>query len=153
MGDQHLLSQALSCFGIHVKLGPAAFAVVSSHQPALLSFFCIIHREGLCPSSEDINRQMMIMIYNQPWLLSKCNCSSQKPLLTTGIWTRDLWLRSLDLRPLDQPAVNDGNNYKIVYFIPTMAVTFTEMKISPVARSLSTPTTLKVGFTHLRCTK
>jgi hypothetical protein len=30
--------------------------------------------------------------------VSKCNCSSQKPLLT-GIWTRDLWFRSLDLRP------------------------------------------------------
>jgi hypothetical protein len=37
--------------------------------------------------------------------VSKCNCSSQKPLPTTGIWTRDLWFRSLDLRPLDQPAV------------------------------------------------
>jgi hypothetical protein len=35
---------------------------------------------------------------------SKSNCS-KKPLLTTGIWTRDLWFRSLDLRPLDQPAV------------------------------------------------
>jgi hypothetical protein len=32
-------------------------------------------------------------------------CSSQKPLLTTGIRTRDLWFCSLDLRPLDQPAV------------------------------------------------
>jgi hypothetical protein len=35
----------------------------------------------------------------------KCNCSSQKPLPTTGIRTRDLWFCSLDLRPLDQPAV------------------------------------------------
>jgi hypothetical protein len=34
--------------------------------------------------------------------VSKCNCSSQKPLLTTGIWTRDIWFRSLGLRPLDK---------------------------------------------------
>jgi hypothetical protein len=33
------------------------------------------------------------------------NCSSQKTLLTTGIWTLDLWFRSLNLNPLDQPAV------------------------------------------------
>jgi hypothetical protein len=32
--------------------------------------------------------------------MSKCNCSSQKPLLATRILTRDLWFRSLDLRPL-----------------------------------------------------
>jgi hypothetical protein len=32
--------------------------------------------------------------YKQPWLVSKCNYSSQKSLLTTGIWTRDLWIRS-----------------------------------------------------------
>jgi hypothetical protein len=31
--------------------------------------------------------------------MSKCNCSSQKPLLTAGIWNRVLWFRSLDLRP------------------------------------------------------
>jgi hypothetical protein len=30
----------------------------------------------------------------------------QKPLLTSGIWTRDLWFRSLDLRPLDQPVMS-----------------------------------------------
>jgi hypothetical protein len=36
--------------------------------------------------------------------VSKCNCPSQNPLLTTGIWTRNLWCRSLDLRPLDQPS-------------------------------------------------
>jgi hypothetical protein len=38
--------------------------------------------------------------------VSQCNCSSQKPLPTTGIRTRDLWFCNLDLRPLDQPAVN-----------------------------------------------
>jgi hypothetical protein len=29
------------------------------------------------------------------------NCSSQKPLLITGIRTQDIWFLSLDLRPLD----------------------------------------------------
>jgi hypothetical protein len=38
--------------------------------------------------------------------MSEFNCSSRKPILTTGIRTRDLWLRNLDLRPLDQPAAN-----------------------------------------------
>jgi hypothetical protein len=47
----------------------------------------------------------LIIIYKQPWLARKCNCSSQKSLLTRGIGTQDLWLRILDLRPLDQPAV------------------------------------------------
>jgi hypothetical protein len=37
--------------------------------------------------------------------MSKCNGSSQKPLLTTGIRTQDLWFCSLNLRPRDQPAV------------------------------------------------
>jgi hypothetical protein len=45
---------------------PAAFAVVSTHQPALGArgvgtfSLCVIHKEGLCPSSGDINRLMMI---------------------------------------------------------------------------------------------
>jgi hypothetical protein len=26
---------------------------------------CVIHKEGLCPSSGDINRLMMMMIYNR----------------------------------------------------------------------------------------
>jgi hypothetical protein len=53
--------------------------------------------------------------------VSKCNCSSQKPLLTIGIWTRNLWFRSLGLRPLDQPAVkffdhcwSKINSYKVL---------------------------------------
>jgi hypothetical protein len=57
----------ISSFGRHVKpLFPAAFAVVSTHQPALarvvgygLFSLCVIHKEGLCPSSGDINRLMM----------------------------------------------------------------------------------------------
>jgi hypothetical protein len=56
------------CFGRHVKpLVPAAFAVVSTHQPALglrgglwPVLLCVIHKEGLCPSSGDINRLMMM---------------------------------------------------------------------------------------------
>jgi hypothetical protein len=47
-----------------------AFAVVSTHQPALgphcglwpVLLMCVIHKEGLCPSSGDINRLMMINI-------------------------------------------------------------------------------------------
>jgi hypothetical protein len=51
-----LPSRAPLCFGRHVKLLlPAAFAVVNTHQSALG------HKEGLCPSSGDINR-LMIMI-------------------------------------------------------------------------------------------
>jgi hypothetical protein len=47
--------------------------------------------------------------------VSKCNRSSQKPLLTTEIRTRDLWFRSLDLRPLDQPAVDNIVNNVMSY--------------------------------------
>jgi hypothetical protein len=45
-------------------------------------------------------------MYKQPRLMSKCNCSSQSPLLSTKIWTRDLWFCSQDLRPLDQSGYN-----------------------------------------------
>jgi hypothetical protein len=38
-------------------------------------------------------------IHKQPWLVSKYDCSSQKPLLTNGIWTRDHRFRSLGFRP------------------------------------------------------
>jgi hypothetical protein len=47
---------------------PAAFAVVSTHQPALGPrgcgpfFLCVIHKEGLCLGSGDINRLMMVMM-------------------------------------------------------------------------------------------
>jgi hypothetical protein len=64
---KNLLSRAPSCFGRHVKpLVPAAFAVINTHKPVLdkrggLWFVClwVIHKEGLCPSSVDINRLMM----------------------------------------------------------------------------------------------
>jgi hypothetical protein len=65
---KNLLSRAPACFGRHIKpLVPAAFAVVSTHQPALgarawgLFSLCAVHKAGLCPSSEDINRLMMII--------------------------------------------------------------------------------------------
>jgi hypothetical protein len=69
MGDQNLL-RPFPCFGRHVKpLIPAAFAVVSTQQPALgrvvgygpLSL-CVIHKKGLCPSSGGINKLMMMMM-------------------------------------------------------------------------------------------
>jgi hypothetical protein len=67
---KNLLSQALPCFGRHVKpLVPAAFAVVSTHQPSWACvvgygpfFLCVIQKEGLCPSSGGINRLMMMMM-------------------------------------------------------------------------------------------
>jgi hypothetical protein len=66
---RNLLSRAPPCFGRHVKpLVPAAFAFVSTHNshgarvvgygPFSLS---VIHKEGLWPSSGDINRLMMMM--------------------------------------------------------------------------------------------
>jgi hypothetical protein len=55
---KNLLSWAPPCFGRNVKpLVPAAFAVVST--PFSL---CVIHKEGLGPSSGDISRLMMMMI-------------------------------------------------------------------------------------------
>jgi hypothetical protein len=60
------LAKATQCLGRHGKLlVPAAFAVVSIHQPALGPHcgysLSVIHKEGLCPSSEDLNRLMMMM--------------------------------------------------------------------------------------------
>jgi hypothetical protein len=59
-------------FRQHVKpLVPAAFAVVSTQQPALGPSggygpfsLCAIHKEDLCPSSGDIN-SLMMMIKNK----------------------------------------------------------------------------------------
>jgi hypothetical protein len=67
-----ILSWASPWFEKHVKpLVPAAFAVVSTHQHAPrrvvgydLFSLCVIHKEGLCPSSWDINRMMMLMMRN-----------------------------------------------------------------------------------------
>jgi hypothetical protein len=60
---KNLLSRALPCFGRHVKsIVPAAFAVVSTYQPAMgprSGLWPVLHKEGLCPSSGDINRLMI----------------------------------------------------------------------------------------------
>jgi hypothetical protein len=65
---KNLLSRAPPCFGRHVKpLVLAAFVLVSIHQSALSPlgifpfFLCVIHKEGLCPSSGDINRLMIFL--------------------------------------------------------------------------------------------
>jgi hypothetical protein len=65
-----MMSDQKNTIGRHVKpLVLATFAVVSTHQPAqdphggLWPFFlCVIHKEGLSPSSGDINRLMMMMM-------------------------------------------------------------------------------------------
>jgi hypothetical protein len=62
-----LLSRAPPCFGRHVK--SAAFAVVNTltnpHWALVVGYgpfsLCVIHKEGLCPSSGDVNRLMMMM--------------------------------------------------------------------------------------------
>jgi hypothetical protein len=57
--------ELLQSFGRHVKpLVLSPFAVFRPYQPALGlrggSFsLCVIHKEGLCPSSGDINKPMM----------------------------------------------------------------------------------------------
>jgi hypothetical protein len=63
-----LLSRVPLCFGRHVRpLIPAAFAVRFGGQSApgpLVGYgtfsLCVIHKEGLCLSSGDINRLMVI---------------------------------------------------------------------------------------------
>jgi hypothetical protein len=66
---KNLSSRAPPCFGRHVKpMVPAAFAVVSTNQPALgvvgygRFSLCVIHKEGLWQSSRNINRLMMMMM-------------------------------------------------------------------------------------------
>jgi hypothetical protein len=75
---KNLLSQAPSYFGRHVEpLVPAAFAVVqhtntsrtapnNPHWARVVGFgpfsLCVIHKEGLCLSSGDIKRLMIMMM-------------------------------------------------------------------------------------------
>jgi hypothetical protein len=68
---KNLFSRVLPFFGMHVKLlVPVALAVVSTcntHWARVVGYgpisLCVIHKEGLCPSSGDINRlKMMIPI-------------------------------------------------------------------------------------------
>jgi hypothetical protein len=64
------LLRATPYFRRHIEpLLPAAFAVVSTHQPAMgprgvlwpvFHNYVVIHKEGLCPNSGDINGLMMI---------------------------------------------------------------------------------------------
>jgi hypothetical protein len=68
--SKNLLSRAPSCLGRHVKpLVPAAFAVVSTnpHWPSVVGYgpfsLCVIHKEGLCPSSANIDRLTMMIYY------------------------------------------------------------------------------------------
>jgi hypothetical protein len=64
---KNLLSRAPQCFGRHVKpLVPAALkslAPTNPHWARVVGYgsfsLCVFHKEGLCPSSGDINRLMM----------------------------------------------------------------------------------------------
>jgi hypothetical protein len=83
MGDQKLLSQAPPCFERHVKarlhlqsLAPTPRYRVVCYDPFSL---CVIHKEGLCPSSRDINRLMMMMKE-----YSFMHYNSDPPRLRTG---------------------------------------------------------------------
>jgi hypothetical protein len=65
---KNLSTRAPPCFGRHVKpLVPAVFVVVSTPQPAmgprggLWPVFLMCNKEGLCPSSGEMNRLMMIV--------------------------------------------------------------------------------------------
>jgi hypothetical protein len=59
-----------TCFGRQVKLLiPAAYAVVGTANPHWARgggyspfSLCVIHNEGLCPSSGNINRLMIMMV-------------------------------------------------------------------------------------------
>jgi hypothetical protein len=57
---KNLLSQAPPCFrGLVKPLDPAAFAVISAHHNP--HWDCVMHKEGLCPSSGDDGLMMMTM--------------------------------------------------------------------------------------------
>jgi hypothetical protein len=61
---KNLLSRAPPCFGRHVEpLVPSVFAVVKRLWVRVVGygpfFLCVIHKEGLCLSSGDINGLMM----------------------------------------------------------------------------------------------
>jgi hypothetical protein len=66
---KYLVSQAPPCFGRYAKPLDPAFALIITHQSALgplgglwpVVLMCN-HKEGLCPSSGDINRLMMMMM-------------------------------------------------------------------------------------------
>jgi hypothetical protein len=58
-----------TCFGRHVKpsrLHLLSLAPTNPHWVRVVGYgpvtLCVIHREGLCPSSGDINQLMMMMM-------------------------------------------------------------------------------------------
>jgi hypothetical protein len=64
----------------------ATFAIVTTHHPAIGSrdgygpFLCVIHKEGLCPSSGNINKLMMMMMMMIYWALMFNTCDNQLEL-------------------------------------------------------------------------
>jgi hypothetical protein len=69
---KNVLSRTPPCFGRHVKpLVPVAFAL-DPHWPRVVGYgpfsLCVIHKEGLCPSSGGINKLMM-----KPKWSTNCN--------------------------------------------------------------------------------
>jgi hypothetical protein len=67
---KNLLFPAPPSFARHIKpLDPAAVVStpINLHWAGVVGYglfsLCVIHKEGLCPSSGDINRLMMMMIH------------------------------------------------------------------------------------------
>jgi hypothetical protein len=99
---RNLLSRAPPCFGRHVKpLVPAAFTVIVPTNPhwarvvgyGMFSLY-VIHKEGLCPSSGDINRLMMMIEWLDDFCMKKFNghrISSYKCKFFFGYWIYDLY--------------------------------------------------------------
>jgi hypothetical protein len=121
---KNLLSRAPPCFGRHVKpLVPAAFAVVSTNPKwaRVVGYcpfsLCVIHKEGLCPSSGDINRLMMMMniffisrmffFYRLPMRWLSCKSSVGSFFI----------LGEIPCAP--SPAVSGENSWKCVGLAPT----------------------------------
>jgi hypothetical protein len=77
-------------FRRHVKpLAPAVFAIVSTPKPNWARvvgygpcFLCVIHKEGMCPSSRDINRLMMMTSFiEMRYKILLCKCRYENPRL------------------------------------------------------------------------
>jgi hypothetical protein len=68
---QNLLSQAPPCFGMHVKqlalLHLQSLTPTNPHWAGVVGYgpfsLCVILKEGLCPSSGDIDRLMMMIVF------------------------------------------------------------------------------------------
>jgi hypothetical protein len=104
------------CSGRHVKpLVLAAFVVVSTYQSALGPRrlwpvpLCVIYKEGLCPSSEDISGGRPLVGDVWWWTLGMFNyfCSQRPPQVDVATKTN-----KLTRRPLvgDVLVVDVGNN-------------------------------------------